>query len=80
VAEDRSPARERPCDMTGSERRNERGREPLRDVEQDHRDPVARRERRQTFVPPMFPLPTVRMSTPRVARTTQYPNGRLPAR
>ena len=28
----------------------------------------------------MLPLPTVRMSTPRVARTTQYPNGRLPAR
>jgi hypothetical protein len=35
---------------------------------------------RQTFVAPMLPLPTVRMSTPRVARTTQYPNGRLPAR
>jgi len=35
---------------------------------------------RQTFVAPMFPLPTVRMSTPFVQRTTQYPNGRLPAR
>ena len=23
----------------------------------------------------MFPLPTVRMSSPRVSRTTQYPNG-----
>jgi hypothetical protein len=35
---------------------------------------------RQTFVAPMFPLPTVRMSTPRVERTTQYPEGMLPAR
>jgi len=35
---------------------------------------------RQTFVAPMFPLPTLRMSSPRVQRTTQYPDGMLPAR
>jgi hypothetical protein len=35
---------------------------------------------RQTFVAPTLPLPSLRMSTPRAARTTQYPNGRLPAR
>ena len=28
----------------------------------------------------MLPLPTVRMSTPFVARTSQYPNGTLPSR
>ena len=35
---------------------------------------------RQTFVAPMLPLPVLRMSSPRSARTSQYPVGMLPAR
>ena len=35
---------------------------------------------RHTFVAPMLPLPTVRMSTPRNQRTSQYPNGSEPER
>jgi hypothetical protein len=35
---------------------------------------------RQTFVAPMFPLPTLRMSSWRKTFTTQYPNGHEPAR
>ena len=33
---------------------------------------------RQTFDAPTLPLPTVRMSTPRTARGSQYPHGMLP--
>ena len=35
---------------------------------------------RQTFDAPMLPLPTVRMSTCFVARTSQYPKGTDPTR
>jgi hypothetical protein len=35
---------------------------------------------RHTFVAPMFPLPTLRMSSCRSNRTSQYPVGMLPAR
>ena len=34
---------------------------------------------RQTFVPPMFPLPCARMSVRFTARTSQYPVGIEPA-
>jgi hypothetical protein len=35
---------------------------------------------RHTFVAPMFPLPTRRMSSCFSARASQYPVGMLPAR
>jgi hypothetical protein len=57
VAEHRRATRERACDMTGSERRNERGREPLRDVEQDDRNPIARPERAPDVRPADVPAP-----------------------
>ena len=58
------------------------GAKPFADVEQHDGQPAALRpvDVRQTFVAPMLPLPSVRMSTPLSARTSQYPVGMLPAR
>ena len=70
VPEHRSPACKRPGDVPCDERRCESRHEALRDVEKDDGNRVSRADRRQTFVAPMLPLPSVRMSTP-ANRATQ---------
>jgi hypothetical protein len=71
VPEHRRAAGQRSGNVTRRERATRAGTKPFATSSKMTGIPYRGPNVRQTFVAPMFPLPTVRMSTPFVQRTTQ---------
>ena len=80
MSQHRRAAGECPGHVTRDERRDERRKDPFKTSSTITGIAYRGPKLLQTFVAPMLPLPTARMSSPRVQRTTQYPDGMLPAR
>ena len=80
MPEHRRAAREHAGAVRDEQGATSAGTNPFRTSSSITGRPYQRPYTRQTLVAPMLPLPTVRMSTPFVRRTSQYPNGQEPAR